>query len=61
MQLSKNTSISNRGKNLNVLIKVISFLAIIIVAIILLSKIDFPSPNKEIKKIIPNEKLKIVK
>jgi len=61
MQLSKNTSISNRGKNLNVLIKVISFLAIIIAAIILLSKIDFPSPNKEIKKIIPNEKLKIVK
>ena len=61
MQSSKNTSISNRGKNLNVLIKVISFLAIIIVAIILLSKIDFPSPNKEIKKIIPNEKLKIVK
>jgi hypothetical protein len=61
MQLSKNTSISNRGKNLNVLIKVILFLAIIIAAIILLSKIDFPSPNKEIKKIIPNEKLKIVK
>ena len=61
MQLSKNTSISNRGKNLNVLIKVISFLAIIITAIVLLSKIDFPSPNKEIKKIIPNEKLKIVK
>tara|TARA_B110001450_G_C17594734_1_gene470365 strand:- start:1036 stop:1221 length:186 start_codon:yes stop_codon:yes gene_type:complete len=61
MQLSKNTSSSNRGKNLNVLIKVISFLAIIIAAIILLSKIDFPSPNKEIKKIIPNEKLKIVK
>ena len=23
--------------------------------------IDFPSPNKEIEKIIPNEKLKIVK
>jgi hypothetical protein len=29
--------------------------------VILLGKIDFPSPNKEIKKVIPNEKLKIVK
>jgi len=26
-----------------------------------LGKIDFPSPNNEIEKIIPNEKLKIVK
>ena len=29
--------------------------------VVLLGKIDFPSPNKEIEKIIPNEKLKIVK
>ena len=27
----------------------------------IVNKIDFPSPNKEIEKIIPNEKLKIVK
>ena len=36
-------------------------LIIIISAIIMLGKIDFPSPNKEIEKIIPNEKLKIIK
>ena len=30
-------------------------------AIFLLSKIDFPAPKKEIEKIIPNENFKIVK
>jgi len=33
----------------------------VVVAITMLGKIDFPSPNNEIEKIIPNEKLKIVK
>ena len=58
MQLSKNTSTS-RSKSL--LIKVTLFLVVIVSAVILLDKIDFPSPNEEIEKIISNEKLKIVK
>ena len=58
MQFSKNTS---TGTTKGFLIKVILVLSIIIVAVVLLGKIDFPSPNKEIEKIIPNEKLKIVK
>ena len=58
MQFSKNTSI---GTTKSFLIKILLVLIIIIGAVILLGKIDFPSPNKEIKKIIPNEKLKIVK
>ena len=58
MQLSKNTSTS---KTKSLLIKVACILLILIAAIATLSRIDFPSPNKEIKKIIPNEKLKIVK
>ena len=58
MQLSKNTSSrSNKG----LLIKVFLILVIIIGAITLLNKIEFPSPTKNIEKIIPNEKLKIVK
>ena len=36
-------------------------LFVFIGAVMLLGKIDFPSPNKEIEKLIPNEKLKIVK
>jgi hypothetical protein len=58
MQLSKNTS---TGTSKKFLIKIILVLVIIIGTVILLSKIDFPSPNKEIEKTIPNEKLKIVK
>ena len=58
MQFSKNTS-TGIGKGF--FIKMTLVLIIIIVAVILLGKIDFPSPNKEIEKIIPNEKLKIVK
>ena len=58
MQFSKNTS-TRTSKGL--LVKVTLVLIIIIGAIVLLGKIDFPSPNKEIEKIIPNEKLKIVK
>jgi len=58
MQFANNTSTS-KGKIF--LIKTTLVLFIIIGAVILLGKIDLPSPNKEIKKIIPNEKLKIVK
>ncbi len=58
MQFSKNTS-NRSGKSL--LIKVTLVLIIFIVAIVLLGKIEFPFPNKDIEKIIPNEKLKIVK
>ena len=58
MQFSKNTS---TGISKIFLIKVTLVLIILISAVILLGKIDFPSPNKEIQKIIPNEKLKIVK
>ena len=58
MQFSKNTS---TGTSKKVLIKMIIVLIIIIGVVILLGKIEFPSPNKEVEKIIPNEKLKIVK
>ena len=58
MEFIKNTSTS-KIKGLS--IKVIVILVIVIGAIVMLSKIDFPSPNKKIEKFIPNENLKIVK
>ena len=58
MQLSKNTSTS---KTKSLLIKVALILIAVIGTIILLGKINFQSPNKEIEKIIPNENFKIVK
>ena len=58
MQFSKNTS---SGSSKSLLIKTALVLIIFIGAVVLLEKIEFPSPNKNIEKIIPNEKLKIVK
>ena len=58
MQFSKNTS---SGSSKSLLIKIVLALVIFVGAIVLLGKIEFPSPNKDIEKIIPNEKLKIVK
>jgi|TARA_B110000483_G_C17658174_1_gene337013 hypothetical protein len=58
MQFSNKTSTAS---NKSFLIKVVLVLIIIIGAVILLNKIDFPSPNKKIEKIISNEKLKVVK
>ena len=58
MQFSKNTS---NGSSKSLLIKVALVLIIFIGAIVLLGKIEFPSPNNDIEKIISNEKLKIVK
>ena len=61
MQFSRNTSIGNFKKSWSFLIKVSIILTIIIVAIVMLGKIDFPAPNKAIEKNIPNAKLKVVK
>tara|TARA_B110000114_G_C14706481_1_gene243501 strand:+ start:45 stop:221 length:177 start_codon:yes stop_codon:yes gene_type:complete len=58
MEFSKNTS-TGIGKSF--LIKTLLILIIVIGGVILLGKIDFPSPNKEIEKIIPNENIKIIK
>jgi len=58
MQFERNTS---TGKSKSLLIKLLLIVVIIIGAVTMLGKIDFPSPNKEIEKTISNEKLKIVK
>ena len=58
MQFSKNTS---SGSSKSLLIKIALVIIIFIGVTVLLGKIEFPSPSKDIEKIIPNEKLKIVK
>ena len=59
MQFIKKTSLSK-----NILGLVIKF-TLVFVAILgivfILNKIDFPSPKKQIEKIIPNENFKTVK
>ena len=61
MQLSKITSRSKNKFSLMIFIKAILVLVVIFILVVMLNKIDFPAPNKEIEKIIPNEKLRIVK
>ena len=58
MQLSRNTS---SGTSKSLLIKIALVIVIGIGVIVMLSKVDFPSPNKKIEKTILNEKLKIIK
>ena len=61
MQINKITRTTSKKLSLMTVVKVILTLAIIYLLVSLMNKIDFPSPNKAIEQIIPNEKIKIVK
>ena len=60
MQFIKNTS-SGKASIIGLVIKSIIGLGVILGIIFFLSTIDFPTPKKDIEKIIPNENFKIVK
>ncbi len=59
MQFVKKTSL--RRNILGLIFKLALVFIVIIGVIFLLNKIEYPSPNKEIEKIIPNENFKIIK
>ncbi len=61
MQFTKNTSKGRLAYLGNFLIKIALIVFVIFLAVMLVSKIDFPAPNKKIEKIIPNENFKIIK
>lgn len=61
MQFEKKTRIRNLKGIFGILIKIILALIALTIAIILIDRIDFPSPIKKIEKIISNENFKIVK
>ena len=60
MQFNKNTS-SGKINIIGLFIKSIIGLIVILGLVFFIDKIDFPTPKKEIEKIIPNENFKIVK
>ena len=60
MQFQRNSSIA-RNSMKKVIIKVFLIFLILFISVILVDKIDFPSPNKKIEKVIPDENLKIIK
>jgi len=59
MQFIKKTSSSR--SIIGIITKLTLVSVVIFLIIFLLNKIDFPTPKKEIEKIIPNENFKIVK
>ncbi len=61
MQFEKKTRIGNARDLIKILIKIILVLAILFVTVILIDRINFPSPIKKIEQIISNENFKIVK
>ena len=61
MQFEKKTRIGSPKGIFGILIKIILIFIVLGVAVILIDRINFPSPVKKIEKIIPNENFKIVK
>ena len=61
MQFEKKTRIGSPKGIFGILIKIIFILLVLVISIILIDRINFPTPIKEIEKVIPNEKFKIVK
>ena len=61
MQFEKKTRIGSSKGIFGILIKIVLIILILLTAIILIDRINFPSPIKKIEKVIPNENFKIVK
>ena len=61
MQFERNTRAGNLNFFTKLAIKLILLILFVLVAIVLIDRIDFPSPNKKIEKVVPNENFKIVK
>ena len=59
MQFIKKTS--SRMSIVGLIVKSSLAILILIGIVFLLNKIDFPSPEKKIEKVIPNENFKIIK
>ena len=59
MQFIKKTS--SRTNIVGLVIKLAMVMVVMFGVVFLLNRIDFPTPKKEIEKIIPNENFKIVK
>ena len=61
MQFKKKTSFALNSSIYRTLLKLAMILGIFFLIIILLDRIEFPYPSKDIKHIIPNENFKVIK
>jgi len=60
MQFAKKTS-SGKASIIRLILKLLFGVVIILSIMFFVNSIDFPTPKKDIEKIIPNENFKIVK
>ena len=61
MQFEKKTRVGSASAIIKLLIKIILICLVLLIAVIFIDRIEFPSPTKKIEKVIPNENFKIVK
>ena len=61
MQFQRNSRAGTKNNIIRILLKVAIVFVLLFLGIILVDKIEFPYPNKNIEKEIPNEKIKIIK
>jgi hypothetical protein len=61
MQFEKKTRAGSTSVVIKLLIKIILICLALLIAVILIDRIDFPSPIKKIEKVISNENFKIIK
>ena len=61
MQFEKKTRAGNISGIAKLLIKIVLIFLALLIVVVLIDRIDFPSPVKKIEKVISNENFKIVK
>ena len=61
MHFYKKTSIGKSNNYLKLAIKLFLIVFLFFIILIMVDQINFPAPNKNIEKIIPNENFKILK
>ena len=61
MYFQKKQAIGKSNYLIKLIIKIALVFFLFLIILLLVDQINFPSPNKKIEKIIPNENLKIVK
>tara|TARA_Y100000589_G_C26929327_1_gene537691 strand:+ start:35 stop:220 length:186 start_codon:yes stop_codon:yes gene_type:complete len=61
MHFYKKTSIGKSNNYIKLIIKIFLVFLLFFALLIMLDQINFPAPNKNIEKILPNETFKVIK
>ena len=61
MYFQKKQAIGKSNYLIKLIIKIALVFFLFLIILLLVDQINFPSPNKKIEKIIPNENLEIIK